>query len=164
MNEVMEAFVAAFRERFGDAVEGVSEFRGDTLIVVDRSVIVDAATFARDNDICPFELLLDVLGIDQFTRSKRFEVVYVLRSVAKNAEVFLKVRVDESDCTVPSVTGVYPSAGWYERETYDMYGVVFSGHRDLRRIYMPEDYEYFPLRKDFPLLGVPGSIPLPKRG
>ena len=164
MNEVMEAFVAAFRERFGDAVESVSTFRDDTLIIVDKAVIVDAAAFLRDNELCPFELLLDVPGIDAFTRTNRFEVVYVFWSLKKKQGLHLKVRVDEKDLTVPSLTGVYPSAGWYERETFDMYGVVFSGHPDLRRIYMPEDYEYYPLRKDYPLLGVPGSIPLPKRG
>ena len=105
-----------------------------------------------------------MFGIDAYTRKLRFEVNYHFYSLAKNVRLHFKVRVEEDDAVVPSITGVYPSAGWYEREAWDMIGVRFSGHPDLRRAYMPEDYEYHPLRKDYPLMGVPGSIPLPKRG
>jgi len=164
MNLHLEQLVNTLRERFGDAVEDVVDFRDDVIVTVHRDIIVEAATLLRDNPECPFPLCEDVFGIDAFTEKKRFEVNYRFFSLEKNERVHLKVRVDEDDAVVPSITDVFPCAGWYEREAWDMIGVTFSGHPDLRRIYMPEDYEYFPLRKDFPLMGVSGSIPLPKRG
>lgn len=75
----------------------------------------------------------------------------------------LKSDVDEKDCNIDSVSSVWRAANWQERECYDMYGIIFNNHPDLRRMYMPEDFEYHPLRKDFPLLGIPGSLPLPKK-
>jgi NADH-quinone oxidoreductase subunit C len=89
-------------------------------------------------------------------------VVYHLYSLQHTTYVRLKVRVDENDLTVPSVAGLWASANWHERETYDMFGIKFTGHPDLRRMYMPEEFEYHPLRKDFPLMGIPDSIPLPR--
>ncbi|HOJ03599.1 MAG TPA: NADH-quinone oxidoreductase subunit C [Bacteroidota bacterium] len=164
MNETLEQVIASLRERFGEAVEDVVEFRGDVVVTVARDSIVTVVEYLRDHPFCPFPLCEDVFGIDQFTRKKRFEVNYHFFSVLKKVRIHLKVRVDEDDASVPSITGVFPGAGWYEREAYDMIGVHFPGHKDLRRMYMTEDFEYHPLRKDFPLMGVPGSIPLPKRG
>jgi NADH-quinone oxidoreductase subunit C len=164
MNEILENLVTSMRERFGYHVEDVSEFRGDVVVTVSRDAIIDVVTFLRDHPDTPFPLCADVFGVDQFTRKQRFEVVYNLYSLVKKLRLFLKVRVEEDDATIPSITGLFPSAGWYERETYDMIGVQFPGHPDLRRVYMPEDFEYYPMRKDFPLMGIPGSIPLPKRG
>ena len=164
MNPVIEKVVHALRERLGDAFEGVSEFRDDVIVTVGRDAIVDAATFLRDNEECPFPLCEDVFSIDAYTRTKRFEVNYHFFSITQKVRIHLKVRVDEDAAVVPSITGVYPGAGWYEREAYDMVGVEFSGHPDLRRMYMPEEFEYYPLRKDYPLMGIPGALPLPKRG
>ena len=164
MNKVLEPVVAAIKEKIGDAVESVSEFREELLVTVSRGSIVEVATFLRDNEDCPFEICVDVLGADAFSRKQRFEVIYLFFSIVKKVRIAVKVRVDEQDAVVPTITGVYPSANWYERETWDMYGIEFSDHPDLRRMYMPEEYEYFPLRKDYPLMGIPGSIPLPKRG
>lgn len=164
MNTIIEQVVNGLRGRLGDAVEDVLEFRDDVIVVVGRDAIVDAATWLRDNEDCPFPLCEDVFGIDAYTRAKRFEVNYHFFSITRHVRIHLKVRVDEDDAVVPSITGVFPGAGWYEREAWDMMGVQFSGHADLRRAYMPEEYEYHPLRKDYPLMGVPGSIPLPKRG
>ena len=93
----------------------------------------------------------------------RFEVFYNLVSIQGRKRIRLQVRVDEEDLVVPSVTGVYRAANWNEREVYDMMGIRFDGHPDLRRMFMPEDFEYYPQRKEFPLLGVPGSLPLPPR-
>ena len=93
----------------------------------------------------------------------RFEVVYHLYSLEHKRYVRLKVRVDEQDPVVPTVTGIWPGANWHERETFDMFGIRFAGHPDLRRLYMPEEFEYYPLRKDFPLMGIPDSLPLPRR-
>lgn len=164
MNNVQQQIVDSLRERFGGSVEEVREFRDDVIVVVDRAVIVGVATWLRDNETCPFPLCEDVFGIDAWTRKQRFEVNYHFFSLACKQRIHLKVRVEENDPSVPSITGVYPGAGWYERETFDMYGILFPGHRDLRRSYMPEEFEYYPLRKDYPLMGIPGALPLPKRG
>ncbi|PLX32374.1 MAG: NADH-quinone oxidoreductase subunit C [Ignavibacteria bacterium] len=164
MNTTVESVVKELRERFGEGVEEVREFRDDVIVVLHRDALVDAAKYLRDNTDCPFPLCEDVFGIDAYERTKRFEVNYHFFSLDKNVRLHFKVRVDEDDAVVPTLTGVYPSAGWYERETFDMYGITFDKHPDLRRAYMPEDYEYYPLRKDYPLMGVPGDLPLPKRG
>lgn len=164
MNDVLQQTVDALRERFGDMVEGVNEFRDDVFVDVRRDAIVDVSRWLRDNEHCPFPLCEDVFGVDNWTRKGRFEVNYHFFSITRKRRIHLRVRVEEQDPVVPTITGVYPGAGWYERETYDMYGITFSGHPDLRRAYMPEDFEYFPLRKDFPMMGIPGSLPLPKRG
>jgi NADH-quinone oxidoreductase subunit C len=137
------------------------EFRGDLTLIVKKEDVVAVATFVRDQ--LRFDLILDVLGIDMYRPEDRFEIVYNLWSTAHRRYVRLKVMVDEADPVVPTVTGVWPGANWYERETFDMFGVKFAGHPDLRRMYMPEEFEYHPLRKDFPLLGIPDSLPLPRR-
>src|SRR5690606_5542777 len=108
-----------------------------------------------------FTYLADLGGVDRFTESDRYEVMYNLVNMKGGKRLRLKVLVDESDMTVPTVTGVFRSANWNERECYDMFGIRFNGHSDMRRMYMPEDFEYHPLRKEFPLLGIPGSLPLP---
>jgi NADH-quinone oxidoreductase subunit C len=164
MNNVLQQIVDSLSDRLGGAVEEVREFRDDVIVVLDRSVIVDAAAWLRDNHICPFPLCEDVFGIDAWTRKQRFEVNYHFFSIQCKLRIHLKVRVEENDPSVPSITGVFPGAGWYERETFDMYGITFPGHNDLRRSYMPEEFEYHPLRKDYPLMGIPGALPLPKGG
>lgn len=108
-----------------------------------------------------FIYLVDVFGTDRFTSQDRFEVVYHMICLRTQVRIFLKIRVEEENPTVPTVTNIWRSANWNERETYDMFGIRFEGHPDMRRMYMPEDYKYFPLRKEFPLIGVPGSIDLP---
>ncbi len=162
MNEILENVVEKLRGEFDDVILGVSEFRGDVTVLVQRNRITDITRFLRDLSNCPFNLIEDICGVDRFERKERFEVVYHLFSLEKKVRICLKVRIDEAEPHVPTVTGVFPGANWHERETFDMYGIVFDGHPDLRRVYMPEDYEHFPMRKDFPLLGIPGSIKLPR--
>ena len=94
---------------------------------------------------------------------ERFVVIYQLTSFKNKERLRLKVKVDGDNPVCPSITSVFKAANWYEREAYDMFGITFEGHPDMRRMYMPEEYEYYPLRKDFPLMGVPGSIPLPRK-
>ena len=89
--------------------------------------------------------------------------MYNLYSLGHKRHLRLKVRTGEEHPVVPTVTGVWPGANWHERETFDMFGIRFDGHPDLRRMYMPEEFEYYPLRKDFPLMGIPDSLPLPRR-
>lgn len=110
-----------------------------------------------------FNFLSDICGLDRYIKKDRFEVVYNIWSDKLKYRIRLRVKVDESDLQVDSVTSVWKSADWYERETFDMFGIIFSNHPDMRRIYMPDEFEYYPLRKDFPLMGIPDSLQLPRR-
>jgi len=163
MKEVLEKVINELKEKLGDSIYEVSEFRDDVCVLVDKNRIIDATTILRNSSTCPFPLCEDVFGIDQFRKKNRFEVKYHFFSIREKVRLHLKVQVDETELSVPTISTVYPAANWYERETFDMYGIRFSGHPDLRRAYMPEEYQYYPLRKDYPLMGVPDSIPLPKR-
>jgi NADH-quinone oxidoreductase subunit C len=109
-------------------------------------------TFLRDDTNCQFKMLVDISGVDYPERDERFEVVYNLLSIKLNLRVRVKVSCDESE-PVPSIAGVFSAAGWYEREAWDLYGILFAGHPDLRRILTDYGFEGHPFRKDFPLTG-----------
>lgn len=158
-----EKIESKLRTKFPQAILEVSEFRGELTFLVDKNYIVEICQFLRDDEELSFDLLVDLCGVDRAKRKDRFEVVYHLTSLKNKFRIRLKTRVDEKDCQVESVTSVYPTANWHERETYDMFGIIFKNHPDLRRMYMPEEFEYYPLRKDFPLIGIPGSLQLPKK-
>ncbi len=133
----------------------VSGFRvslGELTLEAPADRIVNLLTFLRDEGNCQFVQLIDVFGVDWPEREKRFDVVYHLLSLKLNQRIRVIVQTDE-DTPVPSITGVFSAAGWFERETWDMYGVMFSGHPDLRRILSDYGFEGHPLRKDFPLTG-----------
>lgn len=132
-------------------------------MVVRKDSLLACATLLRDDGRFLFDSLRDICGADYARPVERFEVVYNIYSLRHHRRVRLKVRVDEEECRVPSVCEVWPAANWLERETFDMYGIAFDGHPDLRRIYMPPEFEHHPLRKDFPLMGIPGSLPLPRK-
>ena len=151
--------VEALSEQFGEDVLEVSVYAGEHTVRVTKDRIVEICRFLKEEQ--GFNYLSDAGGIDRFVEKDRYEVFYNLVALTKRKRIRLKVRVDEEDMTVPSITGVYKAANWNERECYDMMGIRFEGHADLRRMYMPEDFEYHPQRKEFPLLGVPGSLPLP---
>jgi NADH-quinone oxidoreductase subunit C len=125
---------------------------GELTVSVEPANLVDVATFLRDDQRCQFISIIDISGADYPSRAKRFDVVYHLLSPRQNVRIRLKVQADE-ETLVPSLTPVYPGADWYERETYDLYGVLFSGHPDLRRLLTDYGFEGHPLRKDFPLTG-----------
>ncbi|HLO76479.1 MAG TPA: NADH-quinone oxidoreductase subunit C [Magnetospirillum sp.] len=125
---------------------------GELTITVRTPSIVKVMTFLRDDTTCLFKQVVDVCGVDYPAREQRFDVVYHLLSMKHNQRLRVKVQTDE-DTAVPSITGVFNSAGWFERETWDMYGVAFSDHPDLRRILTDYGFEGHPLRKDFPLTG-----------
>jgi NADH-quinone oxidoreductase subunit C len=110
-----------------------------------------------------FSQCRDAVGVDRFKKKNRFEVIYNLYSLEFKDRAFVRVILDTKNPETPSLVNLWKGVNWYEREAYDMTGINFTGHPDLRRIYMPEEFEYFPLRKDFPLMGIPGSIPLPKK-
>jgi NADH-quinone oxidoreductase subunit C len=149
----------------------VVEHRGDVTFVIHRDDLLEAAQELKDNPRTLFNLLIDITAIDHYRRQQRFEVVVILYSLDYNTRIHLKIPLEEYDePRCPSLTAVYENANWYERETYDMYGITFDGHPDLRRFYMPEDFvdpetsePLFPLRKDFPVMGIPGSLPMPDK-
>jgi NADH-quinone oxidoreductase subunit C len=125
---------------------------GELTLTVEAGDIIRVLTFLRDDPTCEFKVLIDICGVDWPSREKRFDVVYHLLSLTKNRRIRVKVETDETT-PVPSAISVYPSAGWFEREAFDMYGVVFDGHPDLRRILTDYGFSGHPLRKDFPLTG-----------
>ena len=137
-------------EHFPDAIIAVREMAGEQTIVVQRQRIVDILEFLRDDPDLRYNFLADLTAVDWLGRVPRFEVVYHLLSLPHRRRVRLKVLVDDGEA-VPTVTGVYPTANFHEREVFDMFGIPFDGHPDLRRILMPEDWEGHPLRKDHPL-------------
>lgn len=146
----------------------IYEHRGQLSLTVPKNKIVEVAAALKADESTKFNHLVDITAIDWLKPENRYDVVYFVNSLDYNFKLRLKVKVDESDLTCPTVTDVWPSANWYERETFDMYGVKFEGHPGLRRFYMPEDYNdpetgesLHPLRKDFPLMGIPGTLPLP---
>jgi NADH-quinone oxidoreductase subunit C len=135
------------------AVQSVKFDRDEMTIYVDRSDIRDACALLRDDSACPFNFLSDVTCVDWYPSEPRFEVVYHLLSIPKKERVRLKVRLNSSSPTVDSIISVWPGANYFERETFDLFGVRFAGHPYLRRIMMPEDWEGHPLRKDYPVEG-----------
>lgn len=148
----MNELAAFLRNALGDKIsEEVLRF-GDLTIVVAPENIVSTLSFLRENPDLAFVNLVDICGVDFPGREKRFEVVYHLLSPKRNQRVRIKVRTGEDDA-VPSVTSVFSGADWFEREAYDLYGILFTGHPDLRRILTDYGFEGHPLRKDFPLTG-----------
>lgn len=133
-------------------VESHGVENGELCVIVRRDAVVKVMTFLRDDANCQFKILADVCGVDYPEREDRFDVVYNLLSMTHNRRIRVKVRTDE-DVPVPSVTGVFATAGWFEREAWDMYGILFSENPDLRRLLTDYGFEGHPLRKDFPLTG-----------
>ncbi len=145
---VIEAATAAIGDALLEAKDAVAEIT----LIVRRDSIVEALRALRDTPGLEYQQLMEIAGVDYPDRPERFEVVYHLLSLTKNRRIRVKVSTDETT-PVPSVTGLWPVAGWLEREVYDMYGVVFSGNHDMRRILTDYGFEGFPQRKDFPLTG-----------
>ncbi|HEX2342221.1 MAG TPA: NADH-quinone oxidoreductase subunit C [Vicinamibacterales bacterium] len=122
-------------------------------IFVAREALLPVSVALREHPNLHFEFLADITAVDWYPREPRFEVVYILASIdtAARKRLRMKVRVPGQDPHVPSIASVWPSAGWAEREVFDLFGIIFDGHQDLRRILMPEDWEGYPLRKDYPV-------------
>jgi len=146
----------------------VYEHRQQLSLIVPQEQLIKLCFELRDNPSTNFDMLIDVTAIDWNKHGMRYEVVYFLYSNKYKSRLRLKVPVNEKTLTIPSVVEIWESANWYERETFDMYGIKFTGHPNLRRFYMPEDFvdpetgePLHPLRKDFPLMGIRDSLPLP---
>ncbi len=147
----------SIKSRFKDDVKSVGEFRGETTIVIERSAIRDVSLFARDE--LAFDYLVDVSSVDNFGEDPRFEMVYELYSYKTLQHLRIKATVPEDDREVDTVSDLWATADWHEREVFDMMGIEFKDHPDLRRILMWDGYPYFPLRKDFPLAGKSSEMP-----
>ena len=145
------------RVRFGDAISAPVEFRGEITITVAREKIAGICELLKTE--CGFDMLTDLAGVDNYGEDPRYEVSYLVYSLAHRCHLRLKVRVSEDDMLVDSVTGVWQTANWHEREAFDMFGIRFRNHPNLKRILMWEGYPHHPLRKDFPLAGIPAELP-----
>jgi NADH-quinone oxidoreductase subunit C len=142
--------VARLRGGVADAVLAAHAFRGDATAIVPREKLIEVCRFLRDDAELRFDMLVDVTAVDYLGRVPRFEAVYHLYSLPLNHRIRIKVALDESDPRLPSLVPIWAGADWLERETWDLYGIVFEGHPDLRRIYLYEEFQGHPLRKDYP--------------
>ncbi len=152
MDETLGTFGATIAAALAPSVLGHKVAFGELTLAAKAADIVKVATFLRDDPRCAFISIIDVTAVDWPGREKRFDVVYHFLSPKLNRRIRVKVETDEATA-VPSIIGVFPGADWFERETYDLYGVLFSGHPDMRRILTDYGFEGHPLRKDFPLTG-----------
>jgi NADH-quinone oxidoreductase subunit C len=142
-------FVARFRAKFGAALLEAMQDRKQSILTVDRARLAEMALHLRDEE--EFDMLADLTAVDWPKREKRFDVVLNLYSFAKNERLMVKVQAADAEA-VPSVVSVWPTANWQEREVFDMFGIVFSGHPDLKRILLPDEWQGYPLRKDYDIL------------
>jgi NADH-quinone oxidoreductase subunit C len=163
MDVVNEKVLERLKVKFADTALEANEFRGELTIVIPKEQIVQVCKFLKeDKELC-FDLLADLCGIYMNTPTNRFGVIYNLYSYTKKHRIRLKTFIEEEQPKVQTVTSIWETANWHERETFDMFGIFFEGHPDMRRMYMPDEFEYHPLRKDFPLMGIRGSLDLPKK-
>ena len=160
---IKEIIKSKLQENFKDASLEFSEYKDEFVVKVDKKFIEPVCLLLKTDSELEFLMCEDITAVDWATRKNRFTVVYHIFSLKNNLRIVVKADVDEADCNIDTVSTVWRAANWQERETYDMYGIKFNNHPDLRRMYMPEEFEYYPLRKDFPLMGIPGSLPLPKK-
>lgn len=164
-NPLAEASVALVRERLGDAVLSVAEYRGETTVLLAITALVEACQTLRDAPGLRYDMLEDLTAVDWPEREPRFDLIYQLVSTETGASLRLKAQLggeDDPEPEAPTLSGVWATADWFEREVYDLFGIRFAGHPDLRRILMPSDWVGYPLRKDYPLTGF--ALPDPHWG
>lgn len=150
-----ETLKAKLEEKFPGIRIGLVEFRGETTLELESGQVLEVARWLRDAPDQAYEQLLFVTAVDWPWRTPRFDVVYQIRSFRHGTTLRLKVRVPAERSEAPSVSAIWPAAGWHERETFDLMGIIFAGHPDLRRILLPESWEGYPLRKDYVSFGEP---------
>ena len=151
--QITNPVVAKLRSWSANAIEEVIEYRGDTTIVVPRKVLRSVAEQCRDIEELKFNLLTDATALDRYPLEPRFELNYQLVSIPLKQKLRIRVKLSANDPVVDSLVPVWKGANWLEREIFDMFGIQFTGHPDLRRILLPDDWEGYPLRKDFPVEG-----------
>lgn len=140
------------RENFPEAVLAVSDFRDESTVVVDKERLRAVMTFLKESEETLYDLVIDIAGVDTGNESPRFQVVYLLHSIKFNRRLRIKIPVAEGS-TLDTVSDIWKAADWMEREVYDMFGIGFTAHPDLRRILLPDDFVGHPLRKEYPLKG-----------
>ena len=153
----LDELLGSPKNSLGDKLRNETEFRGETTYAIAATDLRDIAKSCRDN--LSFDYLLDITSIDNFGEEPRFEIVYHLYSMPHGLHLRLKMVLSEETGALDTVSDIWPTANWHEREIYDMMGIKFNGHPDLRRILMWDGYPFFPLRKDFPLAGLPSDMP-----
>src|SRR4030095_5836086 len=147
----MGKIIDRFKTHFAEGILSSHENYGDETILVTREVLSELLRFAKEDPELRFDLMMDICGVDYLGQTPRFEVVYHLYSVPKNHRIRIKVRIPEDDCWVPTCLSLWKAADWFERETYDMVGIRFEGHPNLKRVLLFEGFEGHPLRKDYPI-------------
>ncbi|RIJ26263.1 NADH-quinone oxidoreductase subunit C [Henriciella barbarensis] len=152
MSEALKELGEHISESCADMVKSFHVRHGELTLLAERDSILRLSKFLKDDNQCVFETLIDICGVDYPERSQRFEVVYHFLSMRLNQRIRIKISTNEG-AAVPSLTGLHPSADWFEREAFDMYGIRFAGHPDMRRLLTDYGFEGYPLRKDFPLTG-----------
>lgn len=148
---LLEKTIEILQEEFGEGVQAIEEFRGQKKVRVDPTLITPVCKFLFDDLELSFNFLIALTCIDYWPREPRFAMAYQLYSQKNNIILGLRSLLPGTDAKISTVESVYPNANWHEREVYDMFGITFEGHSDLRRILMPHDWEGHPLRKDYPL-------------
>jgi NADH-quinone oxidoreductase subunit C len=149
----LAGLVERLKEKFPQAVEETASFRDEHTVRIAREHLLEVSRFLKEDPDCGFNFLSDLCGVDYMGREPRFEVVYHLYSMEHKHRLRIKVSLSEGDLTIPSVTTVWKTANWHERECFDLLGIIFTNHPDMRRILTPEGFTDHPLRKDFPLRG-----------
>lgn len=146
--------VNTLQDIFKGEIKEISEFNGQVSVIVARERIIEIIRYLHDSPELDFDHLQDICGVDYMNKKPiRFEVVYQLFSITQEHSIRIRAEVPEEDPSIETLSNIWEGAGWHERECYDMFGIIFKGHKDLRRILMPEDWNGHPLRKDYPLEG-----------
>ncbi len=148
---LIEKSATALKQKFGSAILRVDEFRGETTVTVNRSAVVEALRFLKHAPELNYSFLVDLTARDDLPAEPRFTVVYQLRELQGNTSLRVECPLPGQETELPTVTEVFINANWFEREVFDLFGLVFTGHPDLRRIMMPDDWQGHPLRKDYAL-------------
>ena len=141
------------KQEFPNSVLSCHSHRSDETVVIDRDSLDKICRFLREDSRCAFEIMIDITAVDglEMNMNPRFEVVYHFKSLTHASRIRIKVPLEENDCRIDSISSIWKSADWYERECFDMFGIIFEGHPDLKRILMYEEFEGHPLRKDYPI-------------
>lgn len=154
------ALIKLIKEKFPQYIIATHSFRNDDTIVIQKDALKQVMTFLKTDKLTQFDMLIDVTAVDHLDSEQRFEVVYHLLSLPLKQRLRVKVPLTEQETTVDSVTGIWPGANWFEREVFDMFGITFVGHPDLKRILMYNEFKGHPLRKDYPLKKQQPRVPL----